>query len=178
MSQPTPPKSPSIILSERQTAQGLLTHAQEFHWAAKLIADCVGTGFNGGLNDTAYHHPFYFLCGHSIELSMKAALLTAGLPHKHLKKIGHQLDECLAGMRSHHSSYSATYDEHQAIVDLLNTAYAAKEFEYRITGYRSWPQVDPLLYVVEDFYRIAEKIIKAGATNAAPDTSRHGHRPA
>ena len=147
------------LLRERQTARGLLTHAQQFHRAAVLITDHVGTGVTGGLKDKGYHNPFYYLCGHSLELSMKAALLSAGQSHGQLKSLSHYLMKCLEAMRSLHPSHAAAYDEHQYIIELLDSSYSAKEFEYRITGAKSWPAVSPLLYVVEEFCIIAEKIV-------------------
>lgn len=148
------------MLHERQTARGLLTHAKEYFRAGSLIADQVGTSeLTNGLKDSGYHNPFYYLCGHSLELSMKASLLSAGQSHKYLKGLGHELMKSLAAMRMFFPSHVATYDEHLDIIELLDCSYAAKEFEYRITGAKSWPRVSPLLYVVDEFCILAEKII-------------------
>jgi hypothetical protein len=146
-------------LRERQTARGLVTHAREFHKAAQLIADQVGTDdVTDGLKDSAYHNPFYYLCGHSLELSMKATLLAAGRTHDELRwPIGHDLDRCLSDMRKHYPGHNC--DEHADMIALLNRSYLEKEFEYRMTGARRWPHVFPLLYVVDEFCRWADAIV-------------------
>jgi hypothetical protein len=75
-------------LRERQTPRGLVTHARGFFDAAALIVSTVGLDAGGAhLRKPGFHHPFYYLSGHSIELSMKAILLASGRSHADLKKI-------------------------------------------------------------------------------------------
>ena len=149
------------MLRERQTSRGLLTHAKEFHAAALLIADSVGyDDLTGGLVDTKFHNPFYYLCGHSLELAMKASLLIDS-DHERLKQLGHRLAVCLNQMQSVYPAYQSQYNEHREIIDLLDVSYSAKEFEYRITGFVKWPVPSQLLYVVEDFLLIADRIVGA-----------------
>jgi hypothetical protein len=152
------------MLRERQTARGLLAQAREFHKAAELIANQVGTDeATDGLSDRAYHNPFYYLCAHSLELSMKAAILSAGMSHEYLTRIGHDLDGCLSEMRRLYPEHQESYDEHSEMISILNKSYVNKEFEYRLTGPGLWPTVFPLLYVVDEFCCISYKIIPAPA---------------
>ncbi len=141
-----------------QTPRGLVTHAREFLKAAQLIANQVGADdLTGGLRENAYHNPFYHLCGHSLELSMKATLLAVGRTHDELRRIGHDLDRCLSEMRKLYPAHN--YDEHAGLIALLNQSYLEKKFEYRITGAGRWPHVFPLLYVVEEFSIWADEIV-------------------
>lgn len=149
------------MLRERQTARGLRTHAQEFYAAAFLIADTVGyDDVTSGLANTKYHNPFYYLCGHSLELAMKSALLVE-TDHETLKKLSHRLVACLDAMQAVYPSYHLRYDEHREIIALLDISYSAKEFEYRITGYARWPLPSELLYVTEDFCLLSDAILRA-----------------
>ena len=154
-------KARADMLRERQTARGLLTHAREFHAAAALLADTVGyDDLTSGLADTKYHNPFYYLCGHSLELAMKSALL-ADSDHHRLKKLSHGLIACMNQMQSAYPSYQTQYDEHREIVRPLDTSYSAKEFEYRITGFARWPIPSELLYVTEAFCLMSDEILRS-----------------
>lgn len=154
------PSTRADTLRERQTPRGLLTHAREFLDAATLISESVGYDqVTSGLANTRYHNPFYYLCGHALELAIKSALLKT-TSHKELKMIGHDLCACLSRMELAYPAFKGRYDEHKAVVELLNISYAAKEFEYRMTGYAQWPVPSELLNVTEDFCEIAESILR------------------
>ena len=151
----------SAMLRERQTSRGLVFHSREYQRAAQLIADQVGTDdVTGGLKDTVYHNPFYYLCGHSLELSIKSTLLAAGRSHAELTAMGHDLARCLEEARSSYPTYD--WDGYQDIVSLLNQSYVTKELEYRITGAKEWPLVIPLLFVVDEFWRWSHAIVHGG----------------
>lgn len=63
---------PPNDVTTRQTARGLLRHAEEYMIAAKAIRVFSGNDPTlDALGNRDVHNPFYFLCGHSLELSMK-----------------------------------------------------------------------------------------------------------
>lgn len=78
------------------------------------------------------HYPAgHYLLGHSIELALKAYLLAEGYGERQLRRLGHDLDQCLEaadqhGLRGH---VTLTGDEAAAIA-LLNELYETKQLEY------------------------------------------------
>ncbi len=84
----------------------------------------------------------YYLIGHSIELSLKAFLLGRGVPIVTLrsKAYGHNLSVLLREARRRKLGNVAKLTRHDlAVVNLLNTCYGAKEFEYVAIGFRRLP---------------------------------------
>lgn len=84
----------------------------------------------------------YYLAGHSIELSLKAFLLSRGVPITALRKrpYGHNLAALLREARRRKLGRVAKLSRHDvAVVNLLNACYGTKEFEYVSIGYRRIP---------------------------------------
>ncbi len=129
----------------QETPSGFLCHAKEFLAAAELV-----------LNKTKHVSlPSYFLFGRSIELSLKAFLLTCGMTKGELKrkKFGHDLEALLDEAIKRGLENEVLIDEvEKGVLELLNYDYLNKRFEYRVTGgtYRL-----PLIDVTE---RIARKL--------------------
>ena len=72
----------------------------------------------------------YLLC-HSIELSLKSFLFTAGLKRADRKKLSHDLEKALAAAEAHGigSHVPISKGDHEQIVR-VNSLYSRKEFEY------------------------------------------------
>jgi hypothetical protein len=110
-----------------ETPLGFLLHAQEFFYTAQLALN--------QRDDVSL--PSYFLLGRSIELSLKAFLLSRGVTPKELKsrRFGHNLevlfDEAIARNIEQELSIS---DVERGMLRLLNWDYLEKRFEYRVTG--------------------------------------------
>ena len=123
--------------ANRTTAMGLLTDAKEMLAAAKLLHDSDVWKVQG---------PTYYLLGHSIEVALKSFLLANGTSHGTLKKkLGHNLSKTARRVISARSNLvSPIVQEHLAAIDMLNPYYQAKEFEYRVTGAKTYPVKEAL----------------------------------
>jgi hypothetical protein len=121
----------------RTTAMGLLTDAKEMLAAAKLLNDS---------DVWKVQRPTYDLLGHSIEVAMKSFLLANGTsPGTLKKKLGHNLAKTARRVIAARSnSVSPIVQENLNSIDLLNHYYQAKEFEYRVTGSKTYPQKEVL----------------------------------
>jgi hypothetical protein len=151
-------------LRQRQTPRGLVTHAREYLSAAKIVAASAGfDDAHGGLKRRGLHHPYYFLAGHSIELSLKAMLLADGLTHARLKKIGHDLEKAWRCARniSANASRRELFDAYEDDLKLLNIHYREKDLEYRMTGYFSLPFARNLLEGAREFVLAADQVVSA-----------------
>ena len=122
---------------ERTTGMGLWTDAHEMLKAAKVVSedpDLVGSS------------PAYYLAGHGIEEAFKAYIRARGSSLKELRSIGHNLEHALGAAVSHDiESLCTLTSQDKAMVAVLNPYYKAKHFEYRVTGYKSLPQLSDLL---------------------------------
>jgi hypothetical protein len=116
---------------------GLLTDAKEMLAAAKLLHDSDVWKVQG---------PTYYLLGHSVEVALKSFLLANGTsPGTLKKKLGHNLAKTARRVIAARSnSVSPIVQEHLDSIDLLNHYYQAKEFEYRVTGSKSYPAKETL----------------------------------
>lgn len=72
----------------------------------------------------------YLIC-HSIELSLKSFLFTAGLKRDGRKKLSHDLEKALAAAEAHGigSHVSVSEDDREQIIK-VSDLYSGKEFEY------------------------------------------------
>jgi hypothetical protein len=127
----------ALDTSQRTTAMGLLTDSNEMTEAAKIILR----------EDDRLILPIYYLLGHSIELALKSMLLASGVPLTELKNdIGHDLSKAaIRVVALQHKSISNIVQEQLDVISLLNFYYKAKEFEYRITGSKSYPATEVLV---------------------------------
>ena len=82
----------------------------------------------------------YFLVGHSLELALKSVLIVDGTSERRLKKIGHDLVECLKEARSAlPEDIVGLGAEEAACFELIAPFYKAKAFEYLKPGFRELP---------------------------------------
>jgi hypothetical protein len=121
---------------DRFTSMGISNDAREFLEAAQIVRSQKPVTFL----------PVYFLACQSIELSLKAYLRGSGYSDKQLKSIGHNLDKCIeaaraAGVEEHVSLSEAD----MAAIAVVNPFYQYKDFQYSMTGYKSFPHIDTLI---------------------------------
>ena len=120
---------------QRTTGMGLWSDADGMLKAAKIL-EC---------NDSKVIQSKFYLLGHSFEVAIKGFILAKGATLNCLKDIGHDLEKAIewakpCGLNEH---FSFTKD-HTDMISLLNKYYKAKEFEYRVTGGKRYP--DPILF--------------------------------
>jgi hypothetical protein len=74
--------------------------------------------------------PYYLVC-HSIELSLKSFLYSAGINRRDRKKLNHDLEEALrAAEDSGLSAYLEITSSDREVLSKANRLYPKKEFEY------------------------------------------------
>jgi hypothetical protein len=124
---------------ERTTPLGLGRYAYEYMDAALVVDEARGP--QGMLSRAAYT-PAYFLAFHSIELSLKAYLLNAGLSLDELssKKYGHRLQKLYdkamqIGLRS---DFLQDERDEQAL-HLLIDLNEGHQLRYLVTGFKRFP---------------------------------------
>lgn len=128
--------TPGLMNMPSETPSGFLVHAKEFFETAQLVLSrCDSVSL-----------PSYFLLGRSIELALKAFLLSRGLNAQELKsrKFGHDLGALLdkAIVLGIEDELSIT-DLEKGVLRLLNYDYLEKRFEYRVTnGTYALPLID------------------------------------
>ena len=125
---------------DRYTSMGISNDAREFLDAAHLVRR----------EKPVWFAPTYFLVCQSIELSLKAYLRGSGYSDKQLRRLGHDLEACvaaarIAGVESHVSLSEADL----AAVALINTYYDSKDLQYSTSGYKSYPSPESLLVLAE-----------------------------
>jgi hypothetical protein len=111
-------------------AVGCLTDAQSYFHSATVL-DAMEDGL-------VHIAPIYFLLCHTIELLLKAYLLSNGVDARELQKshIRHQLKEL--GKASQDKGLNLS--EHSiAIIDMLAPHHENHSFRYRKTGFKSFP---------------------------------------
>lgn len=120
---------------------GLWTDAKDMLDAAKLLQH---------KEEQRLRHPLYYLLGHGLEEAFKAFVRAKGGTLQCLKSIGHDLE--LARDWANTSGLSQVYSlnemDDQAL-RMINPYYKSKEFEYRVTGYKSFPEVEVLIGLLE-----------------------------
>ena len=119
----------------RTTPIGLARYSSEFLEAA-LIAD-EKMGKRSGYEIIA-PVPVMFLVDQSLELSLKAFLLSKGLSLKELrskKYFGHDLHPLLRKAKELNlRDLVALTEEELDTIEILNTLYATKQLQYIVTG--------------------------------------------
>ena len=128
---------------ERTTATGLARFAQDFLEASRSAADGMGRG-NKHFSVTPV--PVIYLVGHSIELSLKSFLLNLGVSLRDLRlEYKHDLGKLLVAARELGLEQHVQFEEVElGAFEVLNDLYSTKQLEYIVTGYRVFPQLDPI----------------------------------
>jgi len=125
----------------RTSGMGLWTDANEMLRAAKHLM---------AVKQFALSQPLYFLLGHALELAFKSYIRAKGASLNSLRTVGHDLVAAkeLAVTAGIEESAWLDKQEHLAIA-MLNEYYRRKEFEYRVTGVKIYPEAKLLVELVE-----------------------------
>ena len=125
----------------RTTGMGLWTDANEMLQAAKHLIT---------VKRFELSQPLHFLLGHALELAFKSYLCAKGASQKSLRAIGHDLVVAkeLAVTAGIEELTLLDEQEHLAI-SMINEYYRRKEFEYRVTGVKIYPEAKRLVELVE-----------------------------
>lgn len=122
----------------RTKAIGVLQLAQNYVDAASMLDK-----LRGGISS-----PRYFLCGHGIELALKALLVASGTSESALRAIGHNLMFAVAAVRQRELLDELHLQPNElSMIEWLNAYYMEKEFEYIFVGLKQFPHPDDLLVV-------------------------------
>lgn len=121
----------------RTTPLGMIRYAHEFMEAALAVDEKIGN--RAGFEIVA-PIPVLYLVGHSIELSLKAYLLSYGVTLRELRHFGHNLHASFRkakelGLLSH---VQFTVPEEGAF-EILDGLYSTKQLEYIVTGAKQFP---------------------------------------
>ncbi|MFT6910714.1 MAG: hypothetical protein ACJAS1_007447 [Oleiphilaceae bacterium] len=127
--------------SERQTGMGLWTDSREMLEAANVLMP----------KGISLMRPIYYLLGHSLEVGVKGFLLSHGATQKDIRGIGHDLTLAIeeANLLGLEPYFQFTMEQIKS-VKLLNSYYKAKELEYRVTGYKSFPDATTFAEMIHD----------------------------
>lgn len=127
----------------RTTPIGLCRYACEFMEAA--IAADSKMGRRDGFEIVA-PIPVLFLVGQSIELALKAFLLSRGVPLRKLRyDYGHNLHRSLRKAKELDLSALVTLSpEELATIEVLDVLYSSKQLQYISTGAKTFPMFGPL----------------------------------
>ncbi|MBI5427974.1 MAG: hypothetical protein HZA02_06815 [Nitrospinae bacterium] len=117
-------------------ALGTWHYAKSFFEAGQIIKEYTE-------DKTSLLSPAYYLYGHAIELVLKSYLQTKGQSIDNLKKLGHDLKKILneadlLGLKD----ICALGTEESEAIKTINPYYKGKEFEYLVTGFKSFPNLD------------------------------------
>lgn len=130
----------------RTSPLGMIRYAHEFMEAALAVDEKVGN--QAGFEIVA-PIPALYLVGHSIELSLKAYLLSQRVTLRELRHFGHNLHASFRkakelGLLSH---VQFTAPEEDAL-KILDSLYSTKQLEYIVTGAKQFP----IFGLVEGFF--------------------------
>lgn len=139
-------------------AQGITAYV-EGYWLRNYAIDFFNAAMSYKNESKRFSPvPYYLLC-HSIELSFKSFLFTAGYKSKDRKKINHDLDKALdnsekAGLNDH---IDITQDDRELISN-INKLYEKKQFEY----YEKLEVVyDPIKVDLDELASFAHRLLEA-----------------
>jgi hypothetical protein len=125
---------------DRYTSMGISNDAREFLDAAHLVRR----------EKPVWFAPTYLLVCQSIELSLKAYLRGSGYSDKQLRRLGHDLDACVASARAAGVESHVNLSEADvAAVAVINSYYHSKDLQYSTSGYKSYPPPESLLALAE-----------------------------
>jgi hypothetical protein len=130
---------------------GLVTDAKEMLRAAEILHE------SGELKVLM---PTYYLLGHATEVALKAFLLAHREDLENLKnRYGHDIAKSAKSVvEAKHSAVSPLVEEHLPEIVRLNFYYRAKEFEYRVTGAKSFPPIERLIGFLQAVIPLIEPV--------------------
>lgn len=122
------------------TVMGLWTDASQYMRAAKVL---------NAQDEFEHSQVLYYLIGHALELAFKSYIRSQGGTLEQLIKLRHDLVR--AEKRANELGLSdlvSISTQEKSCLCLLNSYYKDKEFEYRVTGFRTYPPSKDLIELV------------------------------
>lgn len=121
----------------RTTPLGMIRYAHEFMEAALAVDEKMGK--RPGFKNVA-PIPALYLVGHSIELSLKAFLLSQGVTLRQIKTLGHDLHACEKKAKELGLLRYVQFSCPEAgAFEILDSLYSSKQLEYIVTGAKQFP---------------------------------------
>jgi hypothetical protein len=115
----------------------MIRYSHEFMEAALAVDDKMG--YKPGFEIVA-PIPALYLLGHSIELSLKAYLLSQGVNLRQVRHLSHDLHACMRKAKElgllNHAKFSRA---EEGALEILNGLYSTKQLEYIVTGTKQFP---------------------------------------
>jgi HEPN domain-containing protein len=121
-----------------EIARSFLTDAEAFLLAARTLDE------SGKVEASA---PKYYLACHSVELILKAYILTHGGKEAQLREIGHDLTEALS--RATERGLKPKDERTETLIEMLAPYHLEHRFRYRRTGYITLPVLDEACEIVD-----------------------------
>lgn len=127
----------------RTTPVGLVRYATEFMEAALITNNKMG---RKSAHKFIAPVPVMFLVGQSVELALKAFLLSRGISLRTLRRdFGHELRRSLKNSNELGLlDLVKLTEEEEGTISLLDDLYATKQLQYIVTGAKTFPVFDPL----------------------------------
>ena len=124
------------------SSAGYARYAREFMEAALAADDKIG---NKAGHEIIAPVSVMYMVGHSIELILKAYLISKDIKENRLRNIGHDLEKCYKRAKElglhHHIELS---DDDIEVLKVLNVLYKSKQLNYLVTGSKVFPMFGPL----------------------------------
>jgi hypothetical protein len=113
----------------------------------------------------------YFLACQSIELSFKAYLRGCGHSDDDLRKSGHDLERCAqAAVEAGIEQHICLSGDDIAAIALANPHYRSRDFQYSLSGFKTWPQIDALI-------RLAQRLWESLRAFCIANREKHFGKP-
>jgi len=129
------------------------------HWLRNYSNDFLNAAKSFTEPKNRFSPVRYYLVCHSIELSLKSFLFTAGYKKKERKKLNHNLEKALFAAESNglNSHIDITSNDREILIK-ANKLYPKKEFEY----FESFETIyDPHDFDLDDLELFADRLINA-----------------
>lgn len=119
----------------RTTPHGFWRFSANYYLAAEVLIARIH-------DEGQLYFPTLQMYGVSIELALKAFLLSRGVTVAELRKIGHDLSACLALARRRKLGREVKLDAREvAAIEVLNLNYRSNRLRYIVTGATQMPQI-------------------------------------
>lgn len=137
------PKQPELL------AVAFLTDADGYRAAAAALDES---------GKALHFSPRYFLLSHSIELALKAYILSSGGRGTEPKKLGHDLERALT--RAKELGLSLTDRRIEQAIEWLAPSHKDMSFRYRQTGFKTLPELNELTELVSSLIDHVRPIVR------------------
>jgi hypothetical protein len=124
---------------DRYTSMGISNHARDFLEVAQIVRR------EKPENPVKFKLMYFFVC-QSIELSLKAYPRGSGYTDEQLRRMGHNLDKCVARAKAAGvDRYVSLSTDDVGVIAAVNLYYQSKDLQYGRTGFKSYGDLDVLI---------------------------------